>query len=206
MIKSFKIKLPARSSIQAKRTTAPITTNRKEDKMKTLLTFTTVALAAALEADRCEIYSDVDGIYTADPRLVTGAQKLEIIDFDDMLKLAKGGSQVLHSRSVETAMRYNVPVYLLSSFRKAPGTLMTHIPGRNSLPAVTGITRDKALNRISVVGHGADLGLLAELGTLLMENGISLRNADCAEGTVTVDTSAEELLPALELIHRHCFG
>ena len=72
---------------------------------------TAVELAAALKADRCEIYSDVDGIYTADPRLVTGAVRLDRIDYGDMLRLALHGSQVLHSRSVEAAMRANVRAF-----------------------------------------------------------------------------------------------
>ena len=164
-----------------------------------------VVLAAALGAGRCEIYSDVDGIYTADPRLVTDAKKLEVIDCDDMLKLAKGGSQVLHSRSVEAAIRFGVPVMLLSSFVNAPGTLMMRIPDKSGLPSVTGITRDKSENRISVVGPGVKINHLAEVVELLCENGIGIVSADCGEDLVSVVTEPEYVLPAMELIHRHYF-
>ena len=166
---------------------------------------TAVALAAALHADRCEIYSDVDGIYTADPRLVTGAKKLDVIDSYDMLKLARGGSQVLHSRSVEAAIRYDIPVYLLSSFRSVPGTLMTHISDKSPLPSVTGITRDESKNRISIVGHGADGELSERLRSVLRDKGISVLSSGIGDGIITFDTPENELLPALELIHRECY-
>ena len=167
---------------------------------------TAVVLAAALNAGRCEIYSDVDGIYTADPRLVTGAKKLAVIDSGDMLKLAKCGSQVLHSRSVEAAIRFGVPVTLLSSFVNAPGTLMTAIPDRSALPPVTGITRDKALNRISVVGPGVRINCLSEIVGLLCENDIPVLSADCSEELAAVVTDPEHILPAMELIHRQLIG
>lgn len=79
-----------------------------------------MALAAALKADLCQIYTDVDGIYTADPRHVTGARKLEEITFDEVLELASLGAQVLHNRSVELAKKYQVNLEVLSSFEKKP--------------------------------------------------------------------------------------
>ena len=86
-----------------------------------------VALAAALKADLCQIYTDVDGIYTADPRHVTGARKLEEITFDEMLELASLGAQVLHNRSVELAKKYQVNLEVLSSFEKKPGTKVKEV-------------------------------------------------------------------------------
>lgn len=83
---------------------------------------TAVALAAALESDCCEIYTDVDGIYTADPRQIPDAVKLSAIDYRDMLALAGAGSQVLHAKSVELAMANSVVIHLLSSFNDAPGS------------------------------------------------------------------------------------
>ena len=83
---------------------------------------TAVALAAALDAERCEIYTDVDGIYTADPRIVSGARRLEEIDFRDMLLLAGAGSQVLHDRSVALALANDVEIRLLSSFEPGRGS------------------------------------------------------------------------------------
>lgn len=86
-----------------------------------------MALAAALHADLCQIYTDVDGVYTADPRNVQGARKLEEITFDEMLELASLGAQVLHNRSVEMAKRYNVNMEVLSSFSGKPGTKVKEV-------------------------------------------------------------------------------
>ena len=86
-----------------------------------------VALAAALHADLCQIYTDVDGVYTADPRLVPGARKLDEITYDEMLELATLGAQVLHNRSVEMAKRYSVNLEVLSSFSGKPGTKVKEV-------------------------------------------------------------------------------
>ena len=164
---------------------------------------TAVALAAALRADRCEIYSDVDGIYTADPRLVTAAKKLDEIDPEDMLKLALGGSQVLHSRSVAAAMDYGVDVMLLSSFVKTKGTLMAQLDKR---PALCGVTRDKGANKISVVGQGVSPATLAETVAVLSQSSIVVQTGDCADGVCSVTVEPEYVLPALQLVHKHFFG
>ena len=163
---------------------------------------TAVALAAALNADRCEIYSDVDGIYTADPRLVTGAKKLRKIDYADMLLLALGGSQVLHSRSVEQAIQNGVEVTLLSSFTRVAGTVMTKIADR---PDICGVTRDKAANKISVVGAGVTRQTLAETVAQLAEKGIVVHSGECREGVCAVTVAPENVLPALRLVHSHFF-
>lgn len=163
---------------------------------------TAVELAAALDADRCEIYSDVDGIYTADPRLVTGAIKLERIDYRDMLLLARGGSQVLHSRSVEAAMERGVEVELLSSFVRRGGTLLTHLEER---PAVCGVTRDMAKSTVSIVGCGVNEGLLADAAAFLAHSGIIVLDTSVSAGVCTLSVAPEQLMPALELCHRLFF-
>lgn len=163
---------------------------------------TAVALAAALNAERCEIYSDVDGIYTADPRLVTGAKKLERIDYADMLRLALGGSQVLHSRSVEAAIAGNVELTLLSSFTRRTGTVVSHFENR---PPVCGVTRDKAANKISVVGASVDAQTLAETVAVLADGGIVVHSGELHDGVCAVTVAPESVLPSLELIHRHFF-
>ncbi len=163
---------------------------------------TAVELAAALGADRCEIYSDVDGIYTADPRLVTGARRLERIDYADMLPLALHGSQVLHSRSVEAAMRGRVTVQLLSSFTRCEGTVMGSFPDR---PALCGVTRDALRGSISIVGRGADAQTLAEAAAVLSHSGIIVTASELFDGGCSLYVSSDELLPALELTHRHFF-
>lgn len=100
---------------------------------------TAVAVAAAIKADRCDIYTDVDGVYTADPRVVSKAQKLNQISYSEMLELAAQGAKVLHSRSVETAMRHLVYVRVLSSFNDQPGTDIMNIPAEN-VARISGIT------------------------------------------------------------------
>ena len=162
-----------------------------------------VALAAALKADRCEIYSDVDGVYTADPRLVTDAKKLGEIDYADMLRLALGGSQVLHSRAVETAMANNTQVLMLSSFVKKRGTLMHRLAGR---PSLCGVTRDRHLGKISLVGKDAGISALSELVSLLTDCEIQVISAELAEGVCSVTVSPASQLPALQIVHRHFFG
>ena len=110
-----------------------------------------VALAAALHADLCQIYTDVDGVYTADPRHVKGARKLDAITFDEMLELASLGAQVLHNRSVEMAKRYNVDLEVLSSFSGNPGTKVKEVVKSMEKSYVSGIAKDKNVARLALV-------------------------------------------------------
>lgn len=110
---------------------------------------TAVALAAALEADICEIYSDVAGVYTADPRLVPGARRLASISYDEMLELASSGAQVLHPRAVGLAARHRIPVRCRSSFDSDPGTLIGRA-GKMERITVRGITHDRSLAMLSL--------------------------------------------------------
>ncbi len=111
---------------------------------------TAVALAAALHADRCQIYTDVEGVYTADPRRVPGARKLEEITYDEMLELASMGAQVLMNRSVELAKRYGVELEVLSSYVRAPGTKVKEAAKRMEEMKITGIAKDEKAARITV--------------------------------------------------------
>ena len=115
---------------------------------------TAVAVAAALKADECQIYTDVDGVYTTDPRVVDCAQRLDEITFEEMLEMASLGSKVLQIRAVEFAGKYNVPLRVLSSFKEGPGTLITLDEDNNDMerPAVSGIafTRDEA--KLTIAG------------------------------------------------------
>lgn len=113
---------------------------------------TAVALAAALHADECEIYTDVDGIYTADPRLVPGARKLASIAYDEMLELAALGAQVMHSRSIELASAYNVVVHVRSSFADQRGTLIVRETQDMEQVVVRGVALKKNLARIALLG------------------------------------------------------
>ena len=109
-----------------------------------------VALAVALKADLCQIYTDVDGVYTADPRLVENAQKLDAIGYDEMLELASLGAQVLHNRSVEMAKRYNVELEVISSFSRNPGTKIMEAEKMEKMN-VSGVAKDKNVAQISLV-------------------------------------------------------
>lgn len=112
---------------------------------------TAVALAAALDADACEIYTDVEGVYTADPRIVEGAVKLSEITYDEMLDLATLGAKVLHNRSVEMAKKYNVPLVVRSSLNNAEGTVVKERVKMERM-LISGVTADKNAARISLMG------------------------------------------------------
>lgn len=126
---------------------------------------TAVALAAALKADVCEIYTDVDGVFTADPRIVKDAQRLEKVSFEEMLELAACGAKVLMLRCVEYARRYNVPVHVRSSYTTKPGTIvsgsMEDIPVEEAL--ITGVAHDRGEAKITVVGLPDTPGYAAQV-------------------------------------------
>lgn len=110
-----------------------------------------VAIAAAMHADRCQIYTDVEGVYTADPRKVKGAVKLNEITYDEMLELATLGAQVLNNRSVEMAKKYNVKLEVLSSLVRAPGTIVKEVANMEKM-LVRGVTKDTDVARVSIIG------------------------------------------------------
>ena len=133
-----------------------------------------VALAAALHADLCQIYTDVDGVYTADPRSVTGAKKLEEITFDEMLELASLGAQVLHNRSVEMAKRYNVNMEVLSSFSGKPGTKVKEVVKTMEKTHVSGVAKDKNVARLALVGLADEPGIAFKIFSLLAKKKINV--------------------------------
>ncbi len=166
---------------------------------------TAVALAAALGAERCEIYTDVDGVCTADPRLLPSARLLKEIDSRDMLLLARAGSQVLHPASVRLAMEKEVPLWLLSSFRAGEGTRVLLLPEERR-PSLAGVTRDEEKSTVSLVGRAAGEALMARLRQELEHSGIPVRSARAEEGCVSFQVAPGQLLPALELCHRSVVG
>ncbi len=113
---------------------------------------TAVALAAVLEAHECQIYTDVQGVFTTDPRIVEGARRLDKITFEEMLELASLGSKVLHSRAVEFASKYQVPLRVLSSFENGPGTLITREDESMEQPIISGITFTRDEAKLTVLG------------------------------------------------------
>jgi aspartate kinase len=122
---------------------------------------TAVALAAALRAQACEIYTDVDGVYTADPRLVPAARKLERISCDEMLELASRGAQVMHARSIELGKKFGVPIHVQSSLTDSPGTIiMDQAPGMEEV-VVRGATLERGLARVTLFGLPNEPGTAA---------------------------------------------
>jgi len=124
---------------------------------------TAVAIAAALNADLCEIYTDVDGVYTADPRIVKNAKKMDRVSYDEMLEMASLGAKVLHGRAVEFIKKYNVSVVVRSSFNKTPGTLVTKEDEDMEKIVVSGVTSDKNQTRITIIAVPDKPGIAAEL-------------------------------------------
>lgn len=132
-----------------------------------------VALAAKLNADLCEIYTDVDGVYTADPRIIKNAKKLDEISYDEMLELATLGAKVLHNRSVELAKKYNVNLVVRSSLTNAEGTVVKEESNVEKM-YVSGVAVDKDVSRISVIGVDDQPGIAFKIFSLLSKNKISV--------------------------------
>ncbi|EED35526.1 asparate kinase, monofunctional class [Luminiphilus syltensis NOR5-1B] len=142
---------------------------------------TAVALAAALKADECQIYTDVDGVYTTDPRIVDGARRLEKITFEEMLEMASMGSKVLQIRAVEFAGKYSVPLRVLSSFEAGPGTLITMEDELDvEAPTIAGIAFNRDEAKLTVLGvpdtPGVAYQILGPIGEANIEVDVILQN------------------------------
>ncbi len=135
---------------------------------------TAVAIAAALRADLCEIYTDVDGIYTADPRIVSNARKLDKISYSEMMELASLGAKVLQIRSVEFGMKYNVPIMVLSSFTYNPGTLVTKEDEDMEKILVSGIASDKNQARLKISNVDDKPGIASKIFSAVADNNINV--------------------------------
>ena len=135
---------------------------------------TAVAIAAKMRADLCQIYTDVEGVYTADPRLVPTAKKLNEITYDEMLELASMGAQVLHNRSVELAKRYGVPMEVLSSYVRKPGTIVKEVTNRMEETKISGIARDDKIARIALVGLKDEPGIAYKVFRVLAREKINV--------------------------------
>lgn len=166
-----------------------------------------VALAAALHADKCEIYTDVDGVYTADPRIVKDAKKLEDISYDEMLELASLGANVLHNRSVELALKYDVQLEVKSSFERISGTIVKEVKNVEKM-LVRGVTRDNDVAAISLVGVENTPGKAFKVFSLLAKSNI---NVDVILQSIGRDNSKDitfsvpsgQLDSALEVLNKN---
>jgi len=147
---------------------------------------TGVALAAALKADECQIYTDVDGVYTTDPRVVPTARRLDRITFEEMLEMASLGSKVLQIRSVEFAGKYKVPLRVLSSFAEGPGTLITYEESDMEAPLISGIAFNRDEAKLTLRGvpdrPGIAAQILGEIGKANINVDIIVQNVG-ADGT-----------------------
>jgi aspartate kinase len=137
---------------------------------------TAVALAAALHADRCEIYTDVDGVFSADPRIVPKAKQIQQITYEEMLEMAACGSKVLHLRSVEYARRFGIPIHVRSSYSTKPGTVVTgsmeDLPVEQAL--ITGVAHDRSEAKITVLGVPDETGRAAEIFQIVTDAEVNI--------------------------------
>jgi aspartate kinase len=166
---------------------------------------TAVALAAALKADLCEIYTDVDGVYTADPNIVPGARRLNRISYDEMLEMAGLGAKVLQLRSVELARRYNVPLVVRSSFSEGEGTWVGQEDSEMEDVLVSGVTLDQNQGKITIAGVEDRPGLAAKIFGPIADAGIIvdmiIQNASADGHTdMTFTVPRDDLRRALEIV------
>lgn len=168
---------------------------------------TAVALAAALHADKCEIYTDVDGVFTADPRVVPEARKIEEITYDEMLELATSGAKVLHSRSVELAKKYGVQMVVRSSLNESEGTVVKEVVKMEKM-LITGVAADKNTARISVIGVEDKPGIAFKIFHRLAKNGINvdiILQSVGREGTkdISFTVSEDDLKEAIAVLEEN---
>lgn len=170
---------------------------------------TAVALAAALKADECQIYTDVDGVYTTDPRVVSDARRLDRITFEEMLEMASLGSKVLQIRSVEFAGKYNVPLRVLSSFEEGPGTLITYEEEDQAMeqPEISGIAFNRDEAKLTITGvpdrPGVAYKILGPIGESNIEVDMIVQNVGADETTdFTFTVHRNDYEKALAMLER----
>ena len=172
---------------------------------------TAVAIAAALKADECIIYSDVDGVYTTDPNICPNARKLDRVTYEEMLEMASLGAKVLQIRSVEFGMKYNVPIRVKSTFVENEGTLVTKEEDKVEAPLVSGVAYDKNEAKITVVGIPDRPGIASKLFTPISEANINVdmivQNIS-AEGhtDLTFTVPKSDFKKALEIVKKIAKG
>jgi len=167
---------------------------------------TAAALAVALRAKRCEIYTDVDGVYTTDPNLVPQARKLEYISYEEMMELAGAGAQVLHPRSVEIAMKHGVPIHVRPSYSDDPGTIVTEAKKLEKV-VITGVTGNKNIAKVAILGIPDRPGVAARIFSALAGRGINIRLiiqsiADNGLNNISLVVSKEFVHSAVEALER----
>ena len=164
-----------------------------------------VARAAALRADKCQIYTDVDGVYTADPRIVKGAKKLEEITYDEMLELATLGAQVLQNRSVEMGKKYGIPIEVLSSLEDKPGTIVKEVVKVEKM-LIRGVARDNDVSRLSIIGIKDTPGMAFKIFSALARKRVNvdiILQSVGRDGTkdITFTVPKSQSKDAIEVLH-----
>jgi len=166
-----------------------------------------VAVAAALNADRCEIFTDVDGVYTTDPNIVTSARKLATVAYEEMLEMASLGAKVLHIRAVEFAMRYHVPLVVRSSFNHSPGTLVTEESSDMEKEVVRAVTCNTKEAKITITGVEDRPGVAALIFSALAESNVVvdliIQNSSADGRTdLTFTVAAADLAKSLDICRK----
>ena len=167
---------------------------------------TGVALAVALKADKCDIYTDVDGVYTSDPNKVEETKRIKSISYDEMLELASAGAKVLHNRCVEIAKKYNVPISVRSTFKpEDEGTKINNTKVALEGATVTGVTKQNSNSKIAVIGKNNQIGRLYKVFKLLANNNINIDMIAQAAGediikSVSFSIQDKDLNKALEVL------
>lgn len=167
-----------------------------------------VAIAAALKAERCDIYTDVDGVYSADPRIVKNSSKIDTISYDEMLELASSGAKVLHNRCVEIGMKYNIPIYVKSTFEKeSRGTLVTSGEQLENL-CISGVAKEDNIARITLIGKTNKIGRIYKVFKILADNNIDVDIIVQAFGEhiskdISFTVKESDLAESLEILNEH---
>jgi aspartate kinase len=161
---------------------------------------TASAVAAALKADMCEIYTDVDGVYSADPRMVHSAKKIDILSYEEMLTFAVCGAKVLHPRSVQIGMKFDIPIKVLSSFEKAEGTLITNKEKIMEKSKITGVAYNNNLAFVRI--SNSEIALLREMAS----RGISIENLSYYAGGLSLTIPLIEISKMREILGDKIYG
>lgn len=164
---------------------------------------TAVALAAALNADSCEIYTDVDGVYTADPRVVKNAVKLYNVSYDEMLEFSNHGAGVLHNKCVELAKENDIKLIVRSSMSDEEGTIITNYKDASELPKITGVT--SCDNVVSIIGTNIDLGTMDKVTEVLNENHFKYDNLNYNNMEICMAVPSNEIYSCVNCVHNLFF-
>lgn len=169
---------------------------------------TAVAIAASLNADKCEIYTDVDGVYSSDPRIVKDVSKIDTISYDEMLELASLGAKVLHNRCVEIGKKFNIPIYVKSTFEKeSRGTLVTTKDALEDL-VIRGVTKEDGIVRITLRGKSPKIGRIYRVFKLLADNNINVdiivqAFGEFIEKDISFTIKEKDLESTLEILNKN---